>query len=78
MEREARIFFLLNSMLAEAYVKADDLAEKMFISRSQLTKDLRVIRELMKRYDLTLVSIPYHGLTVKGSELQKRLCMSDY
>lgn len=77
-DRDVRVFSLLNTLLTEEYTKADALADRLFISRSQLTNDLKIVRSLLRRYDLELISVPYHGLTVKGDELQKRLCMSNY
>jgi len=76
--REIRILNLLNILLSNEYVKAQDLQEQLFISKTQLNKDLRVIRELLEPYELNLKSVPYHGLSIEGNEFNKRLCLSNY
>ena len=76
--REIRILNLLNILLSNESVKADDLSELLYVSRTQMTKDLNDVRELLKPYDLSLISVPYKGLSIEGSEFNKRLCLSSY
>ena len=60
---------LLNS---NDYVKSEDLAEKMFISRAQISKDIKNVKEKLKPYDLKIISKPYHGMKIEGTELNIR------
>lgn len=64
------IMELINS---NDYVNIDDLAEKMFISKSTFLSDERVIKQLLSNYDLKLVSKYKLGIQITGLESDKRL-----
>ncbi|MBJ8191250.1 helix-turn-helix domain-containing protein, partial [Bacillus cereus] len=65
-------------LLTNAYVKLDDLAEILYVSRSTLQNDLKELRKLLATYGLSLENRPYHGIRVKGNEARLRYCISDY
>ncbi|WP_025722213.1 BglG family transcription antiterminator [Paenibacillus polymyxa] len=76
---EARNRFLMKKLLlTNAYVKLDDLAEILYVSRSTLQNDLKELRKLLATYGLSLENRPYHGIRVKGNEARLRYCISDY
>lgn len=76
---EARNRFLMKKLLlTNAYVKLDDLAEILYVSRSTLQNDLKELRKLLATYGLSLENKPYHGIRVKGNEAKLRYCISDY
>lgn len=61
------------------YLKADDLVEKLFISKSKLTQILNQLRLTLKHYDLQLESKPYYGLKILGEEFNfRRFISSSY
>ncbi|WP_255233562.1 BglG family transcription antiterminator [Bacillus altitudinis] len=75
---EERIRFMMRKLLLQSdYLKIDQLAEELFISRMTVSSDLKKGRELLARYGMTLVSKPGFGLKVDGDELQKRTCYAD-
>ncbi|OBA02850.1 PTS fructose transporter subunit IIA [Paenibacillus polymyxa] len=76
---EARHRFLMKKLLlTPAYVKLDDLAEMLYVSRSTLQNDLKEVRKLLATYGLSLENRPYYGIRVKGKETKLRYCISDY
>ncbi|MEK5005843.1 MULTISPECIES: BglG family transcription antiterminator [Bacillus] len=75
---EERVRFMMRKLLLQPdYLKIDQLAEELFISRMTVSSDLKKGRELLARYGMTLVSKPGFGLKIEGEELQKRTCYAD-
>lgn len=78
-EPDDRVSFLVERVLLDSgYVKMEDLADELYISRSTLQSDLKKVREILKKYDLTLDHKPNYGIKVNGSESKIRYCMSEY
>lgn len=76
---EERINYLIRLLLSnDDYVKMDDIAENIFISRSTLTNDLREVRERLKYFQLDIQSSPNYGIKVTGSEIHKRSAIAQY
>lgn len=76
---EERILFIIRKLLlTEKYVKLDELAKELFVSKSTIHNDLREVKKNFQRYDLTLETVSNFGLKVKGNELKLRYCMSEY
>lgn len=76
---EGRAAYLLKELLlSEGYVKLDDLAEEMFISKSTIQNDLKEVKKLLLNYDLSLESRPNYGLKIRGEEMKVRFCLSEY
>ena len=67
-----RMFLFSNS-----YIKQFELAEVFHVSESQINKDLPYIRKILESYDLELVSRPYYGMKVEGSEKNIRLAIKN-
>lgn len=67
-----RMFLFSNS-----YIKQYELAEVFHISESQINKDLPYVREILENYDLDLISKPYYGMKVEGSEKNIRLAIKN-
>lgn len=67
-----RMFLFSNS-----YIKQFELAEVFHVSESQINKDLPYVRKILESYDLELVSKPYYGMKVEGSEKDIRLAIKN-
>lgn len=67
-----RMFLFSNS-----YIKQFELAEVFHVSESQINKDLPFVRQILENYDLELVSRPYYGMKVEGSEKNIRLAIKN-
>ncbi|GAA0349055.1 BglG family transcription antiterminator [Oceanobacillus sp. FSL W7-1281] len=78
-EPEDRIQFLMEKLLLQsAYIKMDDLADELFISRSTLQSDLNSVRQVLENYHLFLDQKPGYGIKVYGDEMKIRFCISEY
>lgn len=60
-----------------APIKSEDLAEELMISSRQLNNDLKVVRQFLHEYSLRIVSKPYYGMYIEGTEFRKRLCLAN-
>lgn len=60
------------------YVKADELCEFLYISKPTLTKSLRMVEMILKRYDLEIERKPNYGMKLQGKELDIRRLICDY
>lgn len=76
---EDRLNYLLRRFLSqEDYLKLDDIAEEILISRSTLNNDMKEVRERLKFFNLYFVSKPGYGTKVEGNEMNKRSCILQY
>lgn len=76
---EDRITYLIKLFLStKEYVKLDDIADQMFISRSTLQSDMKEVKERLQFFHIDLISKPGHGLKIEGSEMHLRSCISQY
>jgi lichenan operon transcriptional antiterminator len=77
--RDDRVRFLLKKLLlSDEFIKLDDLAEELFISKSTLQNDLQEVKKILKKYDITTEIRPNYGFRIKGDERKLRFCMSEY
>lgn len=60
------------------YIKVDDLAEELLISRSTISSDLKHAREHIKKYNLSFRQKPNYGICIVGNEVDKRKPLCDY
>ncbi|NLC42083.1 MAG: transcription antiterminator [Erysipelothrix sp.] len=75
-DQNSRVKFLINYLINQnTYVKSSDLADLLFISRSRLSSDLKLVRKHFEKYDLEIISKPSHGIMVSGDEANKRFCL---
>lgn len=76
---EDRIQYLIRKLLTyKGYIKMDDLAEEIFVSRSTLNNDLKEVKERLRYFHLDISSKPSYGIKVEGSEFHKRSCIAEY
>ena len=77
-DSQTRVLQIANKLLSSVKaIKVDDLCEELYISRSTFNKDLKKVKNLLKEYDLKLVSTAYKGTAVIGSENNVRRCLAD-
>lgn len=76
--QEARIKYLIERLLnINDYVKAEELIEELNISKSQLSKDLKTVRDYFDSYGIRIINRPYYGINIEASEMSIRLCLAD-
>ncbi|SFB12769.1 lichenan operon transcriptional antiterminator [Lentibacillus halodurans] len=74
-----RVNYLMERILIQSdYLKMDDLADELYVSRSTLQSDLKMVREILKKYDLEINHKPNYGINVSGNETLIRFCISEY
>lgn len=74
--QSSRVSYLLSTLItAHDFMKSQDLADAMYISRSRISVDLTLVKDVIKKYNLSLISKPYYGLKIVGSEIDKRQCI---
>ncbi|MBM7543225.1 BglG family transcription antiterminator [Amphibacillus cookii] len=72
------LYILKRFLLGHEPVKCENLEEELFVSKPKIQNDLKVVREILKRYQLKLITRPHYGTLVEGDEHMKRLCLSNY
>lgn len=78
IEPEDRVQFLIKKfLLSLEYLKIDQLADELFVSRSTLQNDLKDVKVVINRYNLHLKRKPNYGLKISGSEKNIRYAISD-
>lgn len=60
------------------YVKIDDLADELLLSRSALSSVIKEVRQFLKKYHLSLKQKPNYGICITGSESDKRKALCDF
>ncbi len=65
-------------LLANSYIKLDEIADELYISKSTLQNDLIEVKKMLKSFSLEIESKPYYGVKVKGNEMNFRFCLSEY
>ena len=68
-DQSSRISYIISRLLdSNDYLKSADLAEEMYISRSQISNDIKLAKNMISSYHLTLISKPYYGIKIIGKE----------
>lgn len=73
-----RVQYLLSYLLdLSEYVKIEALSDMLFVSRNTISADLKQVDYILEMYDLSLLRRPNYGLIIKGSEVNRRLCIAN-
>lgn len=67
--------FLINH---DDYLKLEDMADFLYVSKNTLTADLKRVEQILSQFHLTLKRRPNYGIRVQGEEFNIRLCMEEY
>ncbi|MBZ6008629.1 BglG family transcription antiterminator [Leuconostoc gelidum subsp. aenigmaticum] len=71
--------YILNKLVIENRTfLIDDVAERLFVTRSTLSKDLSIIRKNLIPYALTIENKPNKGVFITGLERNRRHFILDY
>ena len=70
---DERVNYIIKRFCSESgYLKLDDLAEEMYISRNTISADLKKVSQQLSSYSLFLESKPGYGIHLVGNEGNKR------
>lgn len=75
---EERVTYIIRKILLNDYIKLDDLADELYISRSTIQQDMKHVRNILQKYGISLEPRPNYGLKAVGDEIKKRFCLSEY
>ena len=68
-DQSSLISYIISRLLdSNDYLKSADLADEMYISRSQISNDIKLAKNMLSSYHLTLISKPYYGIKIIGKE----------
>lgn len=74
-----RAYYILGLMLKkQEFIKIDDLSELLYIDRTSISRSLKIIREILERYNLKLIQKAKKGIKITGDEFCYRQCMAEY
>lgn len=74
-----RVSYIVRTLLAtENYLKLDNVADEIYISRSTLNNCMRDVRQAIASFNLTLNAKPGYGIRIAGSELSIRQAIARY
>lgn len=76
--QQERVQYLLDYLLVERenFVTIDDLCEQLYVSRTTLSNDLKVVKQRLKECNVTLEAKPKKGIKVSGKEFDLRVCIA--
>lgn len=63
---------------SSSFLKSEKLLDLLFISRSQLNQDLKVVREILSENNIYITSKPHYGIKLKASEIDMRSLIVKY
>lgn len=76
---EERIKAILSELIYGInYVKIDDIAEKLMVSKSTIVKDLDKVKRLINTANLRILYNPKDGITISGKERDLRSAVIKY
>ena len=74
-----RVSFIVLKLLEEGdFIKVDDLAEELFISRGSVQNDLQDVRQQLSRFNLSIITKPSFGIKVDGHERDFRNALVEF
>lgn len=74
-----KVNYIIRRLLsAGEYIKLDDLADELYLSKQALTREMREARSMLAQYYIQIVSKPNYGIRIEAEEYDYRLCMVDY
>lgn len=77
--KEERIQYILDYLLLSEneYTKIEYLAQQLFVSRTIVTEDLKVVRKKLLKYNVQVENKPKYGMRLIGTEFNMRLCIAN-
>jgi len=79
VHQEDRINYIIRYFLShQDYIKLNDLADQIYVSRSTLNADIKEVKERFSYFSLQLTSKVGKGLKISGKEKDIRSCIAQY
>ena len=75
---EGRITKILCAFLNKSYINAEELSDTLNLSIASTNKLIANVKSILKEYDVSIISKPFHGSTMVGEELKIRELILNY
>lgn len=75
-EKSRAYLVLRDILLADGYIKMEDLADRHFVSNATMYRIFKECKEIIEQYGLSVTVRPNHGVKVDGPEARRRACFS--
>ncbi|MFS0774761.1 BglG family transcription antiterminator [Neobacillus sp. 3P2-tot-E-2] len=76
---EDRLRYLMKRLLlADGYLKIEDLADELYISKSTIQNDFRDVKKMLEGYGIAFEARPGYGMRLIGDEVKLRFCMAEF
>lgn len=75
--KERNEYLLAHLVWYDGYIKSEDLCEFLYVSKTTLTKCLKSVETILKRYQLALERKPNYGIRLTGKEIDIRRLIGD-
>lgn len=76
--KERQNYILKRIIEADHYIKIDEIADELLISRSSVSRDIRSAKSFLLKYQLNIEKRPNYGIRIIGSEVNKRKPICDF
>ncbi len=63
---ERNQYILKYILYNNTYIKLEDLANSLYVSKFTILNDIKRIKPILLKYNLILVSKPYYGVKIEG------------
>lgn len=75
--QKERVNYIVQRLLQEKeYIRSEELSQELNVSSSQLSKDLKLAKEIMNKFGINVVSKPYYGSRIVSDEKAIRQCLT--
>lgn len=71
-------YIILHLLKSSNYTKSEQFLDTLFISRSLLNQDLKLVREILAENRIEIISKPHHGMKIKACEIDIRSFLVNY
>lgn len=72
----SRVSYIITQLISSGdYIKSETFANEMFVSLPTISNDLKIVRETITKYNLSISTKPGYGIKIDGQEKDKRLCL---
>ncbi|ALP38457.1 PTS fructose transporter subunit IIA [Paenibacillus sp. IHB B 3084] len=71
-------YLISRLLLTENYLKLEELADELYISKSTVQNDFKEVKHMLQTYGIGIDKRPNYGVKLRGDEVRLRFCMSEF
>ncbi|MEK4060008.1 MULTISPECIES: BglG family transcription antiterminator [Paenibacillus] len=73
-----QLYLIRRLLLAGAYLKLEELADELYVSKSTVQNDFKEVKQTLLAYGIGIDKRPNYGIKLRGDEVRLRLCISEF